>query len=378
MESTGAEVGRPAAAASDTAPRPAARAAAGTTPLFANPAPVARRIGPPLVVLAIDAEEDFDWLRPLPGTDHATGCMRHLGDLQSITGAYGLPPCYLLTWPVLQDEEAMQELRPHLERGACSVGLQLHAWVTPPLQASGDLASSYACNLPPALEAAKLETLAAAFQARFSTPPRSFRAGRYGIGAATTRLLEQLGFTVDVSLAANTNSSDDGGPDFSAHDCSPFWFGERRRLLEVPLCRSIVGWAGGLGQRLYRAIEARPSHGRLAAHYSVSLLARAHAAERLTLSPEGHDLAAMCRLARGLISRGEPVLAISLHSSSLQVGRSPYVRSRAELHRFYDRFSGLLAFLADEAGCRFVTLERLPDLLGGVEGQASNRPPPRP
>lgn len=325
---------------------------------FANPQPAVSARPQPLAMIAIDAEEDFDWLQPLAGTSHNTTCMHQLGDLQSILGAYGTGPTYLLTYPVLRDPDAVRSLRRYHERGACTLGLQLHTWVTPPLEGADTVAASYAGNLTPTLEEAKLLALSDEFVRCFGFRPVVFRSGRYGLGAVTAALLEKHGFTVDASIAPRTSFIDEGGPDFSGFDFAPFWFGRDRRLLEVPLCRSVVGWAGEVGRAAYRRL-AQP-------HMPspwLSLLTRSRAAERITLSPEGNSLADMRRLIRGLRHRGGTLLPLSFHSSSLAIGQNPYVRSKAELHAFYDRLSGVMAYLADEVGCRFVALEEVPPLM---------------
>ena len=335
---------------------------------FANARPIRPALPRTLCAVAVDAEEDFDWLRPVRGTAHDTACMRNLGDFQSIAGAYGVRPMYLLTYPVLEDADAVRGLRRRLERGECCLGVQLHPWVTPPFDGDSGIGASFAGNLCPVLEERKLVALMTRFEACFGFVPRVFRAGRYGLGPATAGLLERHGFEVDVSVAPRTRFTEQGGPDFSGLDCAPFWFGAARTLLEIPLCRSIVGWGGALARGLYQWLPP----GALAGRPAASLLTRARVAERLTLSPEGNDSAAMRRLARGLRARGQPVLTLSLHSSSLELGRSPYVRSRAELHAFYDRLSATLAFLADDMGCRFAGLSEMPELLaGGPDGTAA-------
>lgn len=328
-------------------------------PDFPHPQAAISAAPRPLACVAIDAEEDFDWLQPVSGTAHSTECMRELGQLQSILGAYSAAPTYLLTYPVLKDMVAVRGLRRHVERGECAVGLQLHTWVTPPLEGPDGVAGSFSSNLGPALEEQKLLSLRAAFIEAFGTAPLVFRSGRYGVSAATAALLEKHGFTVDTSVAPHTNFTEERGPDFEAFEYMPFWFGERRRLLEVPLCRSVVGWAGGFGRSAYRRL-GRPA---LAGLPLQGLLTRIRAAERITLSPEGNNLHDMRRLVRRLRGRGSSVLPLSFHSSSLAVGRNPYVGSKAELHRFYDRLSGALEYLADQVGCRFVTLPELPGLM---------------
>ncbi|MBU6499428.1 MAG: hypothetical protein KGQ40_12950, partial [Rhodospirillales bacterium] len=79
--------------------------------------------------------------------------------------------------------------------------------------------------------------------------------------------------------------------------------------------------------------------------------------------PEGNDIGAMHRLVRGLRHRGQGVLPLSFHSSSLRVGRNPYVQSRADLHAFYDRLSAMLDWLASDIGCQFANIEQIPSFL---------------
>ena len=325
-------------------------------PLFAAPLPARPKTADPVCTVAIDAEEDFDWQLPLPGTRYSTGHIHDSHLLYDILGAYGVVPTHLVTYPVLQDDDAVRSFRHRLERGECVLGLQLHTWVTPPLDGEGGIERSFAGNLAASLEEQKLLSLKRRFEACFGFAPRVFRAGRYGLGPNTTALLEKHGIDIDVSLAPRTTFAAEGGPDFTGYDYRLFWFGERRRLLEVPLCRSVIGWGGAPGRRVFNAL----SDPRIAPLRLGSLLSRLRCAERITLSPEGNDVGAVRRLVGRLLARGQSVFALSFHSSSLQVGRNPYVQSRADLHFFYDRLSAMLDLLASDLGVRFVDLPQLP------------------
>jgi hypothetical protein len=309
--------------------------------------------------VAIDAEEDFDWLRPVEGTSYSTSCMRSLGDLHEILDTYSVVPTYLLTYPVMEDADAVRILRRLLETGRCVLGVQLHSWVTPPFGGAADIRTSFSGNLAADLEEGKLIALKNRFVARFGFEPRIFRAGRYGLGCQTAALLEKHGFNIDISLAPCTTFEAQGGPDFTDHDYALFWFGERRDLLEIPLCRSIVGWGGGLARTAYRVL----SEPRFAALRLGSMLTRSRCAERITLSPEGNDARAMRRLVRRLRAQGQTIFTLSFHSSSLGIGLNPYVRSKADLHSFYDRLSATLAHLADELSFTFASIPQIPEFL---------------
>ncbi len=309
--------------------------------------------------VVIDAEEDFNWDSPVQGTSQSTGHIRNLRVLVEILQAYGATPTYLLTYPVLQDPHAVAIIRHQLETGACDAGLQLHPWVTPPFGEARSPRASFLGNLDANQEEQKLLTLKAAFTACFGIEPRVYRAGRYGLSHDTPLLLEKHGFTIDTSIAPRTSFAADGGPDYTHHDHRPFWFGERDTLLEVPLCRGLVGWGGSWAPPLYARLAERgePRSGMLA------LMARSRWAERITLSPEGNDITAMQRLVHGLLGRSDRVFPLSFHSSSLQTGQNPYVRSTADLHVFYDRLSAILDHMASKLDFSFAPIADIPATL---------------
>ena len=94
--------------------------------------------------------------------------------------------------------------------------------------------------------------------------------------------------------------------------------------------------------------------------HATAVITRTRCAERITLSPEGNDVAAMLRLVRRLRARGQTIFVLSFHSSSLAVGSNPYVKTKAELHGFYDRLSSVLDTLAHQMNFEFSSLADLP------------------
>lgn len=285
--------------------------------------------------------------------------MLHTNTLQELASAYGVRPTYLLTYPVLEDSEIINKLAYRIERGECDVGVHLHPWVTPPYDDCVTGANSYPGSLDPSLEYRKLLELKSKFTACFGHSPLIYRAGRYGLGANSCTMLESLGFRIDTSMAPRTDYRNGGGPDYTGYGHRPFWFGRERDLLEIPLCRDVVGWAGGMAPAVYHNISASS----LARTSGLAIAARLRCAERITLSPEGNDLGAMMRLVRRLHDAGERIFVISLHSSSLAVGRNPYVQSKYDLRHLYDRLSGILDCMAREYAMQFTALSDIPSCL---------------
>ena len=271
--------------------------------------PAVARPGIRLGTIVIDAEEDFDWNAPVQGSRMSTINMRQITTLHEILRSWQAVPTYLLTYPVLQDPDAVRILRRQLELGQCAVGVQLHPWVTPPFEEAALLCNSFLGNLDPDLEERKLVALKTRFGQCFGFEPTVYRAGRYGLSRHTAGLLEKHGLRIDTSLAPQTSFVAEGGPDFTAYDYGLFWFGRQRSLLEVPLCRSVVGWTRCWASSLYQALAGR----RCTRSRVLGIVTRLRGAERMTLSPEGNDIPAMRRLVHGLQGRGENVLALSFH-----------------------------------------------------------------
>jgi uncharacterized protein Usg len=128
-------------------------------------------------------------------------------------------------------------------------------------------------------------------------------------------------------------------------------------------------------QSIYAVTEKQPFRSIRAA----GLLARTRLMERITLSPEGSDLAAMRRLTAALLKRGERIFTLSYHSPSLEPGNTPYVRSHRDLALFLDRLSGYLSYFRDELGGSFLTVRELHDQLrtGASPGISDGPLPPQ-
>ncbi len=333
--------------------------ATGACVLFPNLSPIRLRPGRPILCIVVDAEEEFPWGRPVSAHNNTTASIRHQRRAHDIFSCYNAKPTYLVTYPIASDPVAAGVLREYLADGQCDIGAQLHPWVTPPFAAASEERLSFPGNLPADQEREKIRRLAGAVSESFGVQPKAYKAGRYGLGPATARLLEDEGFLVDTSLIPRTSYADVGGPDFAAFDYGPFWFGSGRRLLELPVTRALTGLLSERAPSLYAAAEQK----HLRRLRLAGLLARGRLLERITLSPEGSDLAAMCRLSRTLLHRGERILTLSYHSPSLEPGNTPYVRTRRDLAVFLDRLSGFLSFFTETLGGEILTLRDLHDRL---------------
>jgi hypothetical protein len=300
----------------------------------------------PHLSVVVDTEEEFDWDAPFSRSHTSVEAMRQLGRAQRLFDQLRVCPTYVIDYPVATQAPGFEQLREWVSQKRCTVGAHLHPWVTPPFDEEVNNRNSFTCNLPPSLQDRKIRELAAAIEAHLDVKPRTFKAGRYGIGEATVATLEALDFEVDASVNPHMDFRPLEGPDFTGFDSRPFWLGSVARMLEVPCTQGYVGWARAAGDPLRRVAE----RGVLKALRAPGILARAGAVNRVMLSPEGNSLAEMRALTRTLLGDGLRVFSLTFHSPSVAPGHTPYVRSQADLDAFLTRIEKYLEFFFDEVG----------------------------
>ena len=262
---------------------------------------------------------------------------------------FGVKPTYLLSPEVIRDPSSADCLAGL--PGSLELGTHLHAEYVGP-DADDDAESTlFQAALPPELERAKLRALTALFQDRFGRRPRSFRAGRFGIGAASLSILAELGYAVDSSVTplVDWRRGGPGAPSFRDAPLVPYRPDPANPeqcgdgpLWEVPVTirRGRWHWLPVVGRRLgHRWL--RPTWG------------------------TGWDLVT---LAREIVDEpGEPgsppaVLNVMFHNVEVVPGASPYAHSTAQADAILGRLADLLAFARD-AGVRSVGLGDVPEIL---------------
>jgi peptidoglycan/xylan/chitin deacetylase (PgdA/CDA1 family) len=326
-------------------------------------APVAIEGGAPLLLVVIDTEEEFDWSQPFSRHNIGATSIHNQPLAHRVFERYGIVPSYLVDYPVATSEFAavLRELR---RQGVCEIGAQLHPWVNPPYEEVVNVRHSYPGNLPAPLERAKLQVLTDTIRRQFDVEPVAYKAGRYGFGPNTLAIIEELGYTIDTSVMPVTDFSEFEGPDYADYAARPFWFGNTRRILEVPVTRGLVGISDVLSGSHFAKIDSP----RLRRYHVPGLLARLGILERITLTPEGVDHSAHRRLTRALLAQGQRIFTFSYHSSSLAPGNTPYVRSTRDLDNFLRTMDRYFHYFIHEIGGRPISLSELHRRL---EGSAS-------
>jgi hypothetical protein len=313
----------------------------------------------PQLTVIIDTEEEFDWDQSFSRDNVAVETIAAQESAQEIFARYGIVPTYVIDYPVAATESSVNCLKPLMEAGACEIGAHLHPWVSPPYEEEVCSLNSYPGNLPAKLEREKLTRLTETIEQNFGRRPTVYKAGRYGVGPNTASILEDLGYSVDVSVVPYTAFTDDGGPDFRNFPFQPYWFGRDGKLLELPLSCGFYGALSSAGKSLFPLVS-----GNLGLKVRLpGILSRSHLLERIRLSPEGAIHAEHRRLTKSLLSQGCRVFSFTYHSPSLSVGHTPYVRSESDLRAFLDSMDRYFDFFMNELGGQPTTPTRFRETL---------------
>ena len=258
------------------------------------------------------------------------GMTRGIGErLQPLFARYRAKPTYLLSPEVLRDPRSVELLR---ALTGCELGTHLHgefadADPTPPPRVTEAVQRDYSREV----ESGKLAFLTELFTQALSRPPRSFRAGRFGIGPNTLEHLAGLGYYVDSSVTPHLDWSARGVADLSFQDApSQPYFPDPRQparpggssILEIPVTiRPRLPGLPWMSRRLERR-WLRPTHG---STRSLLRTARDEIAEH-----------------RG--QRRPVVLNAMFHNVEVVPGCSPYAHTERAAAGILGRLDALLAF----------------------------------
>ena len=298
----------------------------------------------PQLLVVVDTEAEFDWGSSPSSDSMSVSSMDSIGLGQQIYDQYGLKPCYAVDYAVASQVRGYRELKSFFQSNRCEIGAHLHPWITPPIEEALCPRYTFPGNLPAHLERTKLEALTKIIEKVFGQKPMSFKAGRYGIGPSTSSILGSLGYEIDLSYCPPIDYRYCGGPDFSDLESKPFWFGEEKKLLEVPMTGAFCGLSSENAKRLY-------SFGQIYPKVKLqSLFSRLGLVDRLILSPEGFTTAEHIKLTKALIAQGVRTFTWSLHSTSFAPGNTPYVNNEADLRMFLDSFRRYFDFFFGELG----------------------------
>lgn len=298
--------------------------------------------------VSIDCECDkgpgWKTQRPLSFSSVTVGIKQRL---QPLFRRFRAKPTYLLS-PELMRDAASVEILSALDQEA-ELGTHLHAEFAEPEAFEPIVTSAVQSHFDRETEKQKLAYLTDLFRRVFGRAPRSFRAGRFGIGRNSLGLLQELGYSVDSSVTPHKDWAKAGAAEASFLDAptQPYW-----PLLDRP---AMAGTAPGPLMEVPVTIRPGP-FGRLLERWI----------EQRWLRPTRVSGEKLIRIARDEISAASPtnrpvVLNCMFHNVEVVAGTSPYAATDAEALAILDRLSVLLAW-AEREGIATIGLADVPDL----------------
>jgi len=287
---------------------------------------------PPQLIVVIDTEEEFDWNKPVDRNSTSVAAMQYIDRVQDIFDEYGITPCYVIDYPIASQEMAYKPLNNIFKDQRCEIGAHLHPWVNPPETEKLESCNTYPGNLERPLEYEKLNNLTQQIRKQFNFDPVIYKAGRYGFGPNSASILQELGYSIDLSFRPGIDHSYDGGPDYSDCHAQPFWFDKKQNMLEIPITSSFVGTAGSASKRLFNFSQATKKI------KMPGILSRLGIVDRLVLSPEGYSTQEHVRISEFLYRQGVRTFTWSFHSPTVMPGTTDYVRNELDLKKFLDSF----------------------------------------
>jgi hypothetical protein len=281
--------------------------------------------------------------------------------LQPLFRQFRFKPTYLLSPEVMRDALALETVAGL--KGEAELGTHLHGEFAEPGAFEPDVTSAFQCRYDRETEQQKLRYLTDVFRCSFGRAPRSFRAGRFGIGRHSLELLQDLGYTVDSSVTPQMNWSCAGAPEvsFLQAPTQPYW-----PVLDEPEHAALQR-----GTVLEVPVTIRPF--RLA---GIPVVGRW--AQPRWLCPTRGSVGRLIRLAREEIEHakfsGRPiVLNCMFHNVDVIPGASPFAKNETEADAVIKRLAELLAF-AQREGIRSLGLGDVPELF--IQSSSPEATPP--
>lgn len=313
-------------------------------PVSALAAPDRDHATRPAFLITIDTEGDNLWSPP---STILTENARFLPRFQELCEKYGLKPTWLTNWEMVECPVYREFAADALARGQAEIGMHLHAWNNPPLDALTDDDFSkqpYLIQYSEPIMRQKIRALTDRLEDVFNVKMLSHRAGRWAFNESYARLLVEHGYQVDCSVTPHVCWRHEDRRRLCTVDYSGFpeegYFADlddisrqsdRSLLLELPMTILNV---------------ERPWHLQLATnlaslHTFGKRVANRFAPTKWWLRPDGLNGERMLATLDIALEQKRDYVEFMLHSSELMPSGSPRFGSERKIERLYDELERL-------------------------------------
>ncbi|HMW31889.1 MAG TPA: hypothetical protein PLH27_01945 [bacterium] len=273
--------------------------------------------------------------------------------LQPLFDIYKVKPTYLLSPEVIYNQESVNYFKSIQDR--CELGTHLHGELIGYDKLENPRwTNDFQCDYDEGIEREKLESLTELFKNKFGYMPKSFRAGRFGIGPNTWRILAELGYAVDSSLLPfQLIKTKNATYNFYYTPVKPFypdlqnWMNfekqEIRKILHVPM--TVHNW---FFQRIPPCIgKPLSEQNRIRSLFRILLTKEKE--KTYSLRPRTDNAESLINLIKHHIkihTTKEPiVLNMMFHSNELHPGASPYAQSPLEVGQTINTIKRILDYI---------------------------------
>lgn len=282
--------------------------------------------------IVIHTEEEFDWSGGFNRNNNAVTHGKELTNMCVEMLNLGCCITFAMDWAFVTSEQGQVLIRFMQDNYSDQVefATHLHPWVNPPFdEQHSDVDNieerlSYPGNLPADIEKAKLAALTDKIAELTGIRPTTYLAGRYGVGDNSYKILNELGYKVDLSLSPFADFRHQDGPDFSCFNNKSF---VKDGIQCIPHSTGYVSHIGAVSDWLNKdASNLSKLNNNIFGKAVLKLLG----VDRVRLSPEGFTPEQMQKLAASLTRIEVEHLIYSFHSSTSMLGGSPYSSSEEE------------------------------------------------
>ncbi len=293
---------------------------------------------PPFFLITIDTEGDNLWTSPKNIT---TQNASFLPRFQSLCDHYGFKPTYLTNYEMAIDPVFQEFGRDVIQRKVGEIGMHLHAWNSPPIQALTDDDYQYLPYLteyPPQIIRDKIDYLTQLLEDTFGIKMTSHRSGRWALNEFYISILEEKGYLVDCSVTPHISWRDvrgdpeqNGGTDYTHFLEEPYFLDLNNiqqpgnsKLLEVPMTIISTKW-----------VWLEPIR-KLAPNISLLRRVMNRLLRMSWLRPGTNNLNAMLAIVQRALHEKRSCVEFMLHSSEFMPGGSPTFPDRESIDKLYE------------------------------------------
>lgn len=308
-------------------------------------------------VLSVDTEEEWDWSGPFPQQDFSVGNIDKIPEFQRFCQSLGIKPSYFVDYAVANDPASVAILKQALETKSCEIAAHLHPWCNPPYYGKTGEKESHVVNLPIEQVETKLAELTQKLNQEFGVQPQAFRTGRWGITGEVLALLAKYGYTIDSSVYPfylHPYFTCQGAP------ITPYWpdfdnalkTGTQRKLLQLPVTVGFNNKHFHLSNKVHQCLSS-PT---LSWLRPIGVAWHTGVLRKLYMCPELSNSEEMCVLANKVIERGDNLIHMYMHSSSLVPNVTGFMKEGQGASILFKRIQLLVEHLKQVANVEFLTV----------------------